>query len=851
MENDKTKNKSNDIPTMGVSQCSLPSLRGRGRGRGWFGDTLPSSFISYSLSLPLKSVSAVLTLLDEGCTIPFISRYRKERTGNLDEVQITNISELNDRLKELGKRKETILKTIREQEKLTPELEAKILACMDSTELEDIYLPYKPKRRTRAQIAREQGLEPLALAIMEEAQKPTAPSDSPEGGRGAPPNLPERGGVPMRTQKGEYLTLPPHISKELANLSLPLSGESEGAVGALYIIAEIVSENQQARNTVRTAYQRGAVITSKVIKKMKDTDEAQKFADYFDFSEPLRRCNSHRLLAMRRGEAQGILRVSITIDGEECISRLTHQFVRGHGVCQTLVSQAVEDSFKRLINPSIENEFAALSKNRADEEAIKVFTENLRQLLLSAPLGQKRVLALDPGFANGCKIACLDAQGNLLHHEVIYPHPPRNQVRQAIEALQRMINTYKIEAIAIGNGTASRESETFISNILQNSANNFGNILKYVVSEDGASIYSASPVAREEFPDEDVTTRGAVSIGRRLMDPLAELVKIDPKSIGVGQYQHDVDQSKLKHSLDQTVMSCVNQVGVNLNTASLHLLTYVSGLGPALARNIIEYRRERGAFTSRAQLKKVKRLGDTAYQQCAGFLHIPDAKNPLDNSAVHPESYHIVEQMAKDLKCTITDLIGNKKLLAEIDVKRYLNTNSLTPSPPSSSPERGRGAPPNLPERGGVPMRTREDKGALNLPQHLSKVSASLSPPPSGRSGGALEATLRDILTELEKPGRDPRGEVEVFEFDKNIHTLNDLIVGMELPGIVTNITNFGVFVDIGVHQDGLVHISQLSDRFVTDPTQVIRLHQHVRVRVVGVDMHRKRIGLSMKNIKQ
>ena len=657
----------------------------------------------------------------------------------------------------------------------------------------------------------------------------------------------------MRTQKGEYLTLPPHISKELANLSLPLSGESEGAVGALYIIAEIVSENQQARNTVRTAYQRGAVITSKVIKKMKDTDEAQKFADYFDFSEPLRRCNSHRLLAMRRGEAQGILRVSITIDGEECISRLTHQFVRGHGVCQTLVSQAVEDSFKRLINPSIENEFAALSKNRADEEAIKVFTENLRQLLLSAPLGQKRVLALDPGFANGCKIACLDAQGNLLHHEVIYPHPPRNQVRQAIEALQRMINTYKIEAIAIGNGTASRESETFISNILQNSANNFGNILKYVVSEDGASIYSASPVAREEFPDEDVTTRGAVSIGRRLMDPLAELVKIDPKSIGVGQYQHDVDQSKLKHSLDQTVMSCVNQVGVNLNTASLHLLTYVSGLGPALARNIIEYRREHGAFTSRAQLKKVKRLGDTAYQQCAGFLRIPDAKNPLDNSAVHPESYHIVEQMAKDLKCTIKDLIGNKKLLAEIDVKRY-----LTPQPslrrergseasPNPAERRG-GAPPNLPEKGGVPMRTREDKGALNLPQHLSNVSTSLPPLLSEGSG---EATLRDILTELEKPGRDPRGEVEVFEFDKNVHTLSDLIIGMELPGIVTNITNFGAFVDIGVHQDGLVHISQLSDRFVTDPTQVIRLHQHVRVRVVEVDMRRKRIALSMKNIKQ
>ena len=872
-----------------------------------------ASFISHSLSLPLQSVSAVLTLLDEGCTIPFISRYRKERTGGLDEVQITDISELYDRLKELGKRKETILKTIREQEKLTPELEARIRACMDSTELEDIYLPYKPKRRTRAQIAREQGLEPLALAIMEEAQKPTAPPDLPEGGRGAPPNLPERGGVPMRTRENKgTLNLPQHLSKVFASLSPPLSGRSGGAL-ALDIIAEIVSENQQARNTVRTAYQRGAIITSKVIKKMKDTDEAQKFADYFDFSEPLRRCNSHRLLAMRRGEDQGILRVSITIDGEECISRLTRQFVRGHGVCQTLVSQAVEDSFKRLINPSIENEFAVLSKERADEEAIKVFTENLRQLLLSPPLGQKRVLALDPGFANGCKIACLDEQGNLLHHEIIYPHPPRNQVRQATEALQRMINTYKIEAIAIGNGTASRESKEFVENIttettagpspsplprregsdychLPKSKQQFtdntspinskpqsaghttplplgegsgegpvgpvasaSSLFIFLVSEDGASIYSASPVAREEFPNEDVTTRGAISIGRRLMDPLAELVKIDPKSIGVGQYQHDVDQSKLKHSLDQTVMSCVNQVGVNLNTASLHLLTYVSGLGPALARNIIDYRREHGAFTSRAQLKKVKRLGDTAFQQCAGFLRIPNAKNPLDNSAVHPESYHIVEQMAKDLKCTIKELIGNKKLLAEIDIKRY-----LTPQPPlrrergsEASPnpsERRGGAPPNLPERGGVPMRTREDKGALNLSQHLSEVSASLPPLPSEGSG---EATLRDILTELEKPGRDPRGEVEVFEFDKNVHTLNDLIVGMELPGIVTNITNFGAFVDIGVHQDGLVHISQLSDRFVTDPTQVIRLHQHVRVRVVEVDMRRKRIALSMKNIKQ
>ena len=850
-----------------------------------------TSFISHSLSLPLQSVSAVLTLLNEGCTIPFISRYRKERTGGLDEVQITDISDLYDRLKELGKRKETILKTIREQEKLTPELEAKIRACMDSTELEDIYLPYKPKRRTRAQIAREQGLEPLALAIMEKAQKPTAPPDLPEGGGDKLASILQKyqGRAKESLSSRVHIGTPP-LSGRSGGAPLPLSGESEGAL-ALDIIAEIVSENQQARNTVRTAYLRGAVITSKVIKKMKDTEEAQKFADYFDFSEPLRRCNSHRLLAMRRGEAQGFLRVSITIDGEECIARLTRQFVRGQGACQTLVSQAVEDSFKRLINPSIENEFATLSKERADEEAIKVFTENLRQLLLSPPLGQKRVLALDPGFANGCKIACLDEQGNLLHHEIIYPHPPRNQVRQATEALQRMIRTYKIEAIAIGNGTASRESKEFVGNSLtpqpplrrergrEASPNpserrgvpipphlskelaslspppsgRSGGASIFLVSEDGASIYSASPVAREEFPNEDVTTRGAISIGRRLMDPLAELVKIDPKSIGVGQYQHDVDQSKLKHSLDQTVMSCVNQVGVNLNTASLHLLTYVSGLGPALARNIIDYRREYGPFTSRAQLKKVKRLGDTAFQQCAGFLRIPNAKNPLDNSAVHPESYHIVEQMAKDLKCTIKDLIGNKKLLAEIDVKRY-----LTPQPPlrrergsEASPnpsERRGGAPPNLPEKGGVPMRTREDKGALNLPQHLSNVSTSLPPLLSEGSG---EATLRDILTELEKPGRDPRGEVEVFEFDKNVHTLSDLIIGMELPGIVTNITNFGAFVDIGVHQDGLVHISQLSDRFVTDPTQVIRLHQHVRVRVVEVDMYRKRIGLSMKNIKQ
>ena len=831
------------------------------------GDLKEASFISQSLSLPHRSVSAVLILLNEGCTIPFISRYRKERTGNLDEVQITDISELYDRLKELGKRKETILKTIREQGKLTTALETKIQSCMDATELEDIYLPYKPKRRTRAQIAREQGLDPLAMEIMSVA----ASSNPSVGRRTALSGLSEKERDKLASAWQEYQggTKGSLFAREHVDISTLLEGVGEASLtlskeleGALDIIAEIVSENQQARNTVRTAYHRGAIISSKVIKKMKETDEAQKFSDYFDFSEPLRRCNSHRLLAMRRGESQGILRVSITIEGEECVSRLTRQFVRGHSLCQALVSQAVEDSFKRLINPSMENEFAALSKERADEEAIKVFTENLRQLLLSPPLGQKRVLALDPGFANGCKIACLDEQSTLLHHEIIYPHPPRNQVRQATEALQRMIKTYKIEAIAIGNGTASRESETFISNILQDTTNDFGNILRYVVSEDGASIYSASPVAREEFPDEDVTTRGAVSIGRRLMDPLAELVKIDPKSIGVGQYQHDVDQSKLKHSLDQTVMSCVNQVGVNLNTASRHLLTYVSGLGPALAQNIIDYRHEHGPFTSRTQLKKVKRLGNTAYQQCAGFLRIPNAKNPLDNSAVHPESYHIVEQMAKDHGCTIKDLIGNKSLLSQIDIQRYIHKGltslSLSSLPPrSSSPvekvNTGNGS--HKRENNSKPLSTDSEiatipfsGGSKKTYSSLSEGLSELSLTPSEELG---EATLRDIIAELEKPGRDPRGEVEVFEFDKNVHSLNDLIVGMELPGIVTNITNFGAFVDIGVHQDGLVHISQLSDRFVSDPTQVIRLHQHVRVRVVEVDMRRKRIGLSMKNIKQ
>ena len=710
--------------------------------------------IAQTLNLSEKNVDATLTLLNDGCTIPFIARYRKERTGNLDEVQITRIAEMNDRLLETDKRKETILKTISEQGKLTEELENKIVNCWDNSVLEDLYLPFKPKRRTKAQIAREQGLEPLAtLLLMQREQNPMAAS--------------------KRFVKDD-------VQDEAAALQ-----------GAKDIIAEMVSEDQQARNTVRNAYKREAMISSRVIKKVEDTDEAQKFSDYFDFFEPLRRCNSHRLLAMRRGEAAGILRVSISIDGEECIDRLNRQFVHGRGACQTLVAEAVEDSFKRLINPSIENEFAGLSKERADEEAIKVFTENLRQLLLSAPLGQKRVLALDPGFANGCKIACLDAQGNLLHHEIIHPHPPKRLYAQATIAVLRMIRQYNIEAIAIGNGTASRESKEFITDCLSHLAEEGKETPKvFVVSEDGASIYSASLTAREEFPDEDVTTRGAVSIGRRLMDPLAELVKIDPKNIGVGQYQHDVDQAKLRHSLDQTVESCVNQVGVNLNTASKHLLMYVSGLGSALAQNIVDYRKEHGAFTSRAQLKKVPRLGAVAFQQCAGFLRIPNAKNPLDNSAVHPESYHIVEAMAEEQNCSVSELISNKELIKRIDLNRYISN----------------------------------EVGLL---------------------------TLNDILQELEKPGRDPREQLEEFEFDTSVHSIDDLKEGMELPGIVTNITNFGAFVDIGVHQDGLVHISQLSNKFVSDPNSVVHLHQHVRVRVTQIDYKRNRIGLSMKNVKQ
>lgn len=708
--------------------------------------------IAHILGLNEKKVDATIALLEEGCTIPFISRYRKEKTGNLDEVAITSINELVSSMRELDKRKETIIKTISEQNKLTPELEQKILSCCISTELEDIYLPYKPKRRTRAQIAREQGLEPLAsLLLLQREQKPKEAA--------------------KRFLKGDITTI------------------EQAMNGAKDIIAETISENQDARNVVREVFKREAIISSKVIKKKEATEEAQKFSDYFDFSEPLRRCNSHRLLAMRRGEAAGILRVGISIDGEQCNYKVGRIYLQGKNPCSGYLSEAIEDALKRLIIPSIENEFAASSKAQADDEAIKVFAENLRQLLLSAPLGQKRVLALDPGFANGCKMACLDAQGNLLYHEIIFPHPPHKKYIEAVNAVQQMISKYAIQAIAIGNGTASRESKDFITDTLKQCKLE-NTVQVFIVSEDGASIYSASTTAREEFPHEDVTTRGAVSIGRRLIDPLAELVKIDPKSIGVGQYQHDVDQSKLKKSLDQTVESCVNLIGVNLNTASKHLLTYVSGLGTSLAQNIVNYRAENGAFTSRAQLKKVPRLGNVAYQQCAGFLKVTNAKNPLDNSTVHPESYYIVEQMAKDKGCKVADLIGNKELLKTIALQQYITSEVGFP-------------------------------------------------------------TLTDIIKELEKPGVDPREQLEEFEFDAHVHTIDDLVVGMELPGIVTNITNFGAFVDLGVHQDGLIHISQLADKFVSDPNSVVHLQQHVRVKIIEVDLCRKRIGLSMKHIKQ
>ena len=718
-----------------------------------------TQLISNELHLPEHGVENTLKLLDEGCTIPFISRYRKERTGGLDEVQITAISNRMEQLQEIAKRKDTIVKTIKEQEKMTPELERRIKECWDSTVLEDIYLPFKPKRRTRAQVAREQGLEPLAAIL-----------------------LMQREPHPKEAAKR-------FVVGDVADVAAALQGAQD-------IIAEQISEDERYRNTVRSTFRREAFIESKVVKAKKDSDEAQKYSDYFDWKEPLKRCSSHRLLAMRRGESEGILRLHLTIDDEDTVRRLKRNLppapFNNSNNCRRLLEEAVEDGYKRLLQPSIETEFATLSKQHADEEAIRVFAENLRQLLLSAPLGQKRVMGIDPGFRTGCKVVCLDAQGNLLHHEAIFPHPPVNHRMQATMHVQDMLKKYSIEAIAIGNGTASRETKEFVEDCLKSLPSPLGEgsgVRLFVVSEDGASVYSASKVARDEFPDEDVTVRGAVSIGRRLMDPLAELVKIDPKSIGVGQYQHDVDQSKLKHTLDQTVESCVNLVGVNLNTASQHLLTYVSGLGPVLAQNIVTYRKEHGAFTSRAELKKVPRLGPAAFQQCAGFLRISGGKNPLDNSAVHPESYHVVEQMAKDCHCSVADLINNKGTRESIDIKKYVSDE-------------------------------------VGLP------------------------TLTDIMKELEKPGRDPRQQMEEFEFDSSVQTVEDLREGMELPGIVTNITNFGAFVDIGVHQDGLVHVSQMADRYVSDPTQVVRLHQHVRVRVIAVDLRRQRISLSMKGMK-
>ena len=705
-----------------------------------------AKMIGKALGLSERSVTNTLQLLDEGCTIPFISRYRKERTGNLDEVQITAISDAYDKLKEISKRKDTVVKTITEQGKMTDDLQRRIDACWDANELEDIYMPFKPKRRTKAQVAREQGLEPLSLILM------------------------------MQRERNIEAAAQRFVKEGVKDVAAAIKGAQD-------IVAEMVSEDERSRQQVRSSFRREAIITSKVVKAKADSEEAAKYSDYFDFSEPLRRCSSHRLLAMRRGENEGILRISISADDEVCLDKLKRQFVHGFGPCQALVGEAVEDAYKRLLKPSIETEFANMSKEKADDEAIGVFAENLRQLLLSAPLGQKRVMGIDPGFRTGCKVVCLDAQGNLLHHEAIFPHPPVNKASVAARQVEQMVEKYNIEAIAIGNGTASRETTQFVKQL------QFGHDVKqFVVSEDGASVYSASKTARDEFPDEDVTVRGAVSIGRRLMDPLAELVKIDPKSIGVGQYQHDVDQSKLKKSLDQTVESCVNLVGVNLNTASQHLLTYVSGLGPTLAKNIVEYRKANGAFASRAQLKKVARLGPSAFEQCAGFLRIPGARNPLDNSAVHPESYHIVEQMAKDNHCTVAQLIGDAAKRKAVDIKKYV-TDTV-----------------------GMP-------------------------------------TLTDIMAELEKPGRDPREQIEEFEFDKNVTSVDDLVAGMVLPGIVTNITNFGAFVDVGVHQDGLVHVSQLADRYVADPTQVVKLHQHVKVRVVEIDRKRNRISLSMKKL--
>lgn len=705
-----------------------------------------SNLISRELGIRENQVQNTLTLLSESATVPFISRYRKEFTGGLDEIQIGNIQERYNKLCELSKRKETILSTIEEQGKLTAELKSRIEETWDSTVLEDIYLPYKPKRKTRAEVARQKGLEPLATLIM------------------------------LQRENNLSLKAESFLNDEVKDID-------EALKGARDIIAEQINENERARNLVRNQFTRQGVVTAKVVKGKEE--EAVKYKDYYDFSESLKRITSHRILAIRRAEAEGLLKVSISPDDEEVVFGLERVFVRSNNECSIQIAEAVKDSYKRLLKPSIETEFANLSKEKADEDAIKVFAENLRQLLLAAPLGQKRVLAIDPGYRTGCKVVCLDEQGTLLHNENIYPHPPVNKVSEAASRLRKMVEAYKIQAIAIGNGTASRETESFVT------GQQFDRSLQvFVVSEQGASIYSASKIARDEFPDYDVTVRGAVSIGRRLMDPLAELVKIDPKSIGVGQYQHDVDQGKLKKALDQTVENCVNLVGVNLNTASSYLLTYISGLGQQLAQNIINYRTENGPFKSRKELMKVPRMGAKAFEQSAGFLRIPEAANPLDRTAVHPESYHIVEQMAKDMKCSVEDLVTNKEIRSKIDIHKYITSTV------------------------GIP-------------------------------------TLQDIMEELNKPGRDPREGIKVFEFDKNVRTINDLREGMILPGIVGNITNFGAFVDIGIKENGLVHLSQMADRFISDPTEVVSIHQYVMVKVLSIDMERKRIQLSMKGIDQ
>jgi uncharacterized protein len=701
--------------------------------------------VAKKLGLHEWQVENTIRLLDDGATIPFISRYRKEMTGSLDEVKLMHVKDEYERLKDLDARRESILKSINEQEKLTPELRQKIEAALTMSEIEDIYLPYKPKRRTRATIAREKGLEPLAVIIMD--QKENDPSLKAE----------------------EFL------NDGVVTVEEALAGASD-------IIAEWVSENDKARKQLRYLFEKEAVIYSRAVKGKES--EGIKYSDYFDWSEPLKKCPSHRLLAMRRGEDEGFLRLSLEPVGENALDILNSIFIKGRNSSSDIVESAVKDSWKRLLSSSLETEFRNISKEKADIEAINVFADNLRQLLLGSPLGEKTVLAIDPGFRTGCKVVCLDRQGNLIHNETIYPHPPQNETAKSIKKILSLVSAYKIEAIAIGNGTASRETEDFIKWV------KFENDIQvFIVSEAGASIYSASKTARDEFPDYDVTVRGAVSIGRRLMDPLAELVKIDPKSIGVGQYQHDVDQSKLQKSLDDVVMSCVNAVGVEVNTASKHLLTYVSGLGPQLAGNIVDYRSENGPFKSRKELLRVKRMGEKAFEQSAGFLRIRNAENPLDSSSVHPESYYVVESMSKDIGCDVKELISNESKRKEIKPDRYITS-------------------------------------LIGLP------------------------TLKDIIQELAKPGRDPRSKIKEFSF-ADVHSLEDIKEGMVVPGIVTNVTKFGAFVDIGIKQDGLVHISNMSKTYISDPSTVVKLHQHVMVRIIAVDIERRRIQLSMKDVDQ